>query len=111
MSLNFQNIKGDTFEAVNFEVKINTVAVSLVGAIVKMQLRKECGGVIGLTLTSVASAGITITDAAAGKFKINKQIIDIAPYNYSYDIEIKFADNTVKTWVKGMFNIFCDITR
>jgi hypothetical protein len=111
MALNFENIKGNTFEAVNFEVKINTVAVSLVGATIKMQLRKECGGVIGLTLTSVASAGITITDAALGKFKINKQIIDIAPYNYYYDIEIKFADNTVKTWVKGMFNVFCNITR
>jgi len=111
MSLNFQNIKGDTFEAVNFEVKINTVAVSLVGATIKMQLRKECGGVIGLTLTSVGFEGITITDAINGKFKINKQIIDIASYNYYYDIEIKFADGTVKTWIDGMFNIICDITR
>jgi hypothetical protein len=111
MSLNFQNIKGDTFEQVPFEVKINNVAVNLTGAIVKMQLRKECGGVIGLTLTSVASAGITITDAVNGKFKINKQIIDIPSYNYYYDIEIKFADGTVKTWIDGMFNIICDITR
>lgn len=111
MSLNFQNIKGDTFEAVNFEVIINDTAADLTDAIIKMQLRKECGGVIGLSLTSVASAGLTITDAVNGKFKINKQIIDIPSYNYYYDIEIHFADNTVKTWVKGMFNIFCDITR
>jgi hypothetical protein len=111
MSLNFQNIKGDTFEAVNFEVKINGDAIDLTGAIIKMQLRKECGGVIGLTLTSIEDTGITIYDAVNGKFKINKQIIDIPSYNYYYDIEIHFADNTVKTWVKGMFNILCDITR
>ena len=33
MSLNFQNIKGDTFEEVNFEVKINDVAVDLTDSI------------------------------------------------------------------------------
>ena len=29
MSLNFTHIKGDTFEAVNFAVKVNTVARSI----------------------------------------------------------------------------------
>ena len=98
MSLNFEHIKGDTFEAVNF-------------AVIKMQLKKECGGVIALNLTSVASAGLTITNAAGGLFKINKQIINIPEYNYVYDIEITFSDGTVKTWVEGNFVIKCDITR
>ena len=111
MSLNFSHIQGDTFEAVNFEVKKNNTAVNLTGAVIKMQLKKECGGVPILSFTSVANAGLTITSAANGLFKINKQIINIPEYNYSYDIEIIFADGTVKTWVEGNFVVKCDITR
>jgi len=111
MSLNFQNIKGDTFEEVPFEIKVNTIAKDLTGAIIKMQLRKEYDGVIGLSLTSVANAGITITDAVNGLFKINKQIINIPAYNYIYDIEIHFSATDVKTWISGKFLILNDVTR
>ena len=111
MALNFSHIKGDTFEAVNFAVVKNAVALSLTGAVIKMQLKKECNGVAILALTSVASAGLTITNAAGGLFKINQQIINIAEFNYIYDIQITFADGTVKTWVEGNFVVKCDITR
>jgi hypothetical protein len=111
MGLNFSHIKGDTFEAVNFAVVKNTVALSLTGAVIKMQLKKECNGVAILALTSVASAGLTITNAAGGLFKINQQIINIAEFNYVYDIQITFSDGTVKTWVEGNFVVKCDITR
>lgn len=111
MSLNFQNIKGDTFEQVSFEVKINDVAVDLTDAVIRMQLRKEYGGVVGLSLTSVDDAGITITNPELGSFKINQQVINIAPYNYLYDIEIHFADGTIKTWISGNFQILNDVTR
>ena len=73
--MNFTHKKGDTFEAVNFQMLVNTVPLDLTGAILKMQLRKEYGGIVFLSLTSVASAGITITTPASGLFKINKQII------------------------------------
>ena len=111
MSLNFQHKQGDTFKEVPFEILINSVALNLTGAVIKMQLRKECGGVIALNLTSVASAGLTITNAVNGLFKINKQIINIPEYNYLYDIQITLADGTVDTWVSGNFLINCDITR
>jgi hypothetical protein len=111
MSYNFTHIKGDTFEAVNFALLKNNVVINLTGAVIRMQLRSECGGLIALSLTSVASAGITITNAAGGLFKINKQIINIASGNYLYDLEIVFADTTVKTWLSGEFLIECDITR
>jgi len=111
MSYNFTHIKGDTFDQVPFAILLNNVPINLTGAVIKMQLRSECGGLIALSLTSVANAGITITNAAGGLFKINKQIIDIAAGNYSYDLEIRFADNTVKTWLSGGFLIECDITR
>ena len=111
MSLNFQAIRNDTFEAVPFAVLKNNVAVDLTGATIKMQLRKEAGGVIALSLTSVSSAGITITNTSGGLFKINKQIISIDAFNYLYDIQIAFSDGTVKTWISGEFLIINDITR
>lgn len=112
MSLNFTHIKGDTFDEVAFEIKINDVAVNLTGAVIKMQLRKTPNDTTAaLSLTSVSSAGITITDAALGQFKINKQIIDIEVFNYSYDIQFTFSGGDVKTYVYGTFNITPEITR
>jgi len=111
MSLNFSHIQGDTFELVNIALLVNSVALNLTGCTLRMQLRKEFGGVIFLSLTSVGSAGITITNAAGGLFKINKQIINIDANNYIYDIELIKADGTVKTYISGNFYITNDITR
>lgn len=111
MGLNFQTIKGDTFEQVTFELLLNDEPYSLEDAIIRMQLRKEYGGIPVLSLTSVDNAGLTITNAANGLFKINKQIINICAYNYLYDIEIEFGDGTVKTYISGNFVIKNDVTR
>ena len=110
MSLNFIHIKGDTFEAVNFEIKIDNVVVDLTDTIIRMQLRKEYGGVVALSLTSVANAGITITDAVNGLFKINEQVINTDAYNYIYDIQFDF-DGVIKTYISGNFLIKNDVTR
>jgi hypothetical protein len=110
MSLNFQHIKSDTFEAVNFEINVDTIPVDLTDTTIRMQLRKEYGGVVGLSLTSVANAGITITDAVNGLFRINQQIINIPAFNYIYDIEFDF-DGIVKTYISGNFLILNDVTR
>ena len=109
--LNFTHIKGDTFEEVPFQINYNDVALSLTGATIKMQLRKECGGKIYLSLTSDGNAGLTITNASQGRFKINNQIINIDSGVYLYDIEITFSNGEVKTWISGEFNVKCDITR
>ena len=109
--LNFSHKKGDTFRAVPFQININDVAGDLTDSIIRMQLRKECGGLVYLSFTSEDDEGITITDASAGEFEINQQVIDIEAGTYVYDIEIKFADDTVKTWISGEFLITSDITR
>ena len=112
MSLQFKHKKGDTFDEVVFQVKINNIVVDLTGATIKMQLRKNYSDTsAALSLTSVSSAGITITDAATGQFKINSQIIDIEVYNYVYDIQITLASGVVKTYVQGGFNITNEVTR
>lgn len=112
MSLQFTHIKGDTFDEVAFQLKINEEVVDLTGAVIKMQLRKKYSDTTAaLSLTSVSSAGITITNAATGQFKINSQIIDIEVYNYVYDIQITLASGVVKTYVQGGFNITNEVTR
>jgi hypothetical protein len=112
MSLNFSHIKADTFDQVNFELKVNNVAKDLTGATIRMQLRTNADNTTpALSLTSVGSAGITITSPLSGLFRINAQIIDIPVYDYEYDIEIRFADNTVKTYISGIFSITQEITR
>ena len=112
MALNFTHTKGDTFSEVAFEVKKNGTAINLTGATIKMQLRKQYSDTsAALSLTSVSSAGITITSASAGQFKINAQIIDIEVFNYVYDIQFTLASGEVRTYVKGGFNVTPEVTR
>lgn len=104
-----EHYKGNTFEEVLFQYKLNGVSVDITNFIIKMQLRKEHEGVVYLELTSVASNGITISNGTDGMFKINKQVIDIKAGNYIYDIE--FNDNgVIDTYIKGNFNIVNDVT-
>ena len=112
MSLQFTHIKGDTFDEVAFQLKINSTVVNLTGSTIRMQLRKSYSDTVAaLSLTSASFAGITITNAANGEFKINTQIIDIEVYNYVYDIQITFSSGIVKTYVQGGFNITNEVTR
>lgn len=110
MGLNFRSIKGDTFDEVNFSINKNNVPIDLTDAVIRMQLRQVYGGVIFLNLTSESNAGITITNAVGGLFKINEQIIDAPAFNYLYDIELDDA-GIVKTYVSGNFLIENDVTR
>ena len=128
--MDLTHIKGDTFEAVNFQMLVNTVPLNLSGCTLRMQLKKEYSGTVYLYLNSIytsdtssitadsgtpidlySGGGITITNATSGLFKINKQIIDIEAGNYIYDIELDKPDGTVKTYISGNFLITNDITR
>lgn len=111
-TLNFSHINSDTFDEVPIRIKIDGVNADLTDAIIRMQLRKKaCDLKSVLSLTSVANAGLTIIDAINGLFKINEQIINVDVYNYVYDIEIEFADGTIKTYIRGNFNILEEVTR
>lgn len=107
---NIEHYKGDTFKQIPMVYKINGTPQDLTGAIIRMQLRKERDGVSYLELTSVDDAGITITDALNGAFKINEQIIDIQSGNYIYDIEFNI-NGIIETLIKGDFIITNDVTR
>ena len=112
MGLDFSHIKGDTFDEVNFSVKINNTPLNLTGAVIKMQLRKDPYDLItapSLSLTSEASDGITIVSPTLGRFKINSRVINIDVFNYYYDIQITLSNGVIKTYINGFFDVIINI--
>jgi len=114
-TLDFEHLKGDTFNECLFEMLIEEssvyVPINITDAVIRMQLRKEAGQPVALSLTSVSNQGITITNGPLGLFKINEQVIDIPAKSYEYDIEIEFPTGKILTYVRGNFNVINDITR
>lgn len=53
--------------------------------------------------------GITVNDAANGQFQIDSFTLTHVGI-WDFDVEIKFPDETVKTWVKGSIKILSDVT-
>lgn len=104
-TLNFSTKRGDTFKQTDFQINVNESPLDLTDGEVKMQLRKEAGGIVALEV------GITIFDATNGEFCINEQIIDIQACTYKYDIQITQASGEVDTWISGLFVVTDDITR
>lgn len=103
MEYNFTHKQGKTFKAVNFALS-GTPTLPEIDT-VKMQLRKECGGLIFYEML------MTVVDPVAGLFKINEQIINISEFSYLYDIQIVFVGGRVENeWLEGSFNIKCKIT-
>ena len=99
-----------TFNAVPFQILVDAEPLNLTGAIIEMDVKKDACSTPILAFTSVASAGITITDAVDGWFSINEQYIDVKPCNYQYDIKITLADESVKRYVGGLFQVVTTIT-
>jgi hypothetical protein len=106
---NIEHRKGDTFKQMNFQINVNGAPLDLTNAVIRMQLKRAYNDVPRLSLTTVDDNGLTITDAEAGQFKINEQIIDINAFNYIYDIEID-NNGVINTWVSGEFLIKPNVT-
>ena len=103
------HIKGDTMQAVNFTVTVNSSALDLTGATIKMDLRTSNGN-LRKRFSSVDDDGISITNAAGGVFSVLEQIIDVPAMTYNYDIEITLSDDTVNTYISGTWTILQDQT-
>jgi len=97
---------GDTYEGVSFEMLRNESPLVVTGASIAFEFREAEGSTSTVVQTlTTGAAEVTITDGDAGKFKINKQIIDWIPCHYYYDMVITFADSTVKTYVVGRWRM------
>lgn len=105
---NISVLNGDTYAGCNFTITVNSAALNLTGAAIKMQVRKQREEAVVLELST--GSGITITTAAEGKFKINEQVISCAVGVYLYDIQITLSGGNIKTYIKGTFTVLGDIT-
>ncbi|MCR9252298.1 MAG: hypothetical protein NXI20_17870 [bacterium] len=105
---------GDTMDEVTFTgVTVDSVTLDLTGYTITMKIRKghKTGAEIK-SLTSASDAGITITDASSGNFKINKLDIDSEfPAGGEYYYDIQFTDGTdTWTYFYGIITITQDVT-
>jgi len=104
-------IKNDTFSSVEFEYLDNVGSpIDLTGAAIHIQFRYRCK--TGEVVKDISDgSGITITDAAAGKFEIDKFTpITFEVDTYYYDVQTTFANGDIKTYVNGTFKVLQDVT-
>jgi len=103
---------GDTAGSQSFTITRNELPIDLTGAVVRMQVR-ECGRPIPiLSLSSAAGGtGIVIVDAPNGMIRVGYFRNPPAPGAYVYDLEVTFADGTVKTYLRGSYTIDGEVTQ
>ena len=89
--------RGTTFEGVQFELIVNGVVKSLVGAVINMDIADK--------VFSTITGELLVTDAAGGKFQFKKQIVSISPKNHPYEITFTFSDGSIKTYIEGYWKI------
>lgn len=108
--LNFKPHKsGDTFSGRTITILIGPIPANLTGATIQCDFRQNSPeGPVALTMTN--GTGITITNPTAGIFQFDSQIIDMPAGIYFYDIEIRFQNGTVKTYIEGTWLILPSIT-
>jgi len=103
-------MRGDTFEALEFEFLINDVAINLTGYQILCKFRK--GGKTGKEVKSILiGSGITITDMILGKFEIDRfQTNNLRAGRYYYDIEIIDSNGISDTYIEGTIELIQDTT-
>ena len=85
--------------------------ISLVGADVKIQVRKKPNSTTAeLTLTEAAGGGITVGGVNNNQIYVNKQV-NIAAGTYVYDMLVLFPNTNEKTYIWGNFIVYEDITK
>jgi hypothetical protein len=101
--------RGDTVKAKRFtlatvEANVST-PIDLTGALISVTFDDNI-----VKIKKTIGNGITVIDAINGVFEIDSMVFQNAS-TYKYDINIKFSDNSVKTYIKGSITIVNDITK
>jgi len=105
-TLNLTAKRSGTFDAVLFQIVINSVPLDLTGAIINMQVRKDSGTPI------IFEPTITVLNAVNGDVQIDEQIFDVCAGVYKYDIRFQLASGEVRyDWIYGIFEVTNNITR
>ena len=102
---------GDTAPWQQFTLSENGAPIVLTDATIKMQVRIRTQTTPIIDNTSVASAGIEITDAANGVFRVGGYTNPDMNVVGEYDIEVTFPSGEVKTYLKGDYPISKQVTK
>ena len=97
-------VKGDTWDGAIFTIKVNNVAVNITGYAIEMRVELP-GSNTSLKTLTVANAGIAISDAPAGEFRIVPFIMDLEAKDYEYRIILTDGLGRKKTRIKGTWKI------
>ena len=97
---------GDTVAAFGYRLKLNSLPVDLTGATIVMKFKRQGQSAISLTLTT--TAGLTITNAIDGRFRVDAMICPLAGGLYAYDVEVT-ANGVVETWIEGTVTVTDDL--
>lgn len=98
--------RGDTVPNKIFDIKIN--GEPPLSNISKVELDLEKDGKIWKRY-NIENNSIVIN--SSGIFTILSHILDISPGVYNYDLQITFENGVVKTYLRGTWEIFEDITK
>lgn len=105
--------QGDTY-AKNIWYKPGGVAADLTGCTARMQIRQTIGSATVIHSLTTENSGITIT-AAEGKISLLISATDTAAFTFNspaaYDLELIFADGTVKKILRGSVYLILECTR
>lgn len=90
---------GDWWEGVyNQTLTINGVPTNLTGATVHLDFKKSLKDLrAALTLSSAASGGITIGNAAVGEFTVNGRNLALEPGTYEFDCRVELDNDHIHT--------------
>jgi len=101
-------IKGDTLDEIRFTLKDESDDyINLTGYSIKAMF-KPFPSLVSVKTIQIGT-GITIINAAEGRFKIDSFNVDFAVGVYMYDIQFT-SSGVVKTYIKGEFNVLPEIT-
>lgn len=101
---------GDTALFLEFKLTEDGSPMDLTGAEINMQVRNTQSNAVVLDLTSQSSAGIEITDATGGAFRVGGYATPDQPGLHAYDIEVTFSGGEVRTFIKGFYPIHNQVT-
>jgi hypothetical protein len=102
-------VRGDTINARRFTITQTIDGVESPVDLTGAEIR--CHFILSsITIKFQIGGGITLIDAANGVFTIDSFKLHHGG-KWNFDVEIKFPDGTVKTWVKGSINILKDVTK
>lgn len=107
---NIRVIRNDSTNNIQFQLVDPDQSGGLVNGSILMQIRDCTTGAVLKELSS-ANGGIEVVNEVDGLFSVKPYVCDLSPKKYSYDIQITYADGSVKTRFKGIYEVLKDISQ